>query len=170
MPLHCAATRPNFLNVYFFRFKPCGLSWRYSWESNITMFNIFLFSPVSSLALWCQLVERQLPPCLQRVWHDFSSPWFPSLQTPCSPLQHKWSPKTGACLWLFLWTSPTQCFPIQHSLMVRSSSSTLSHTWDVGCTFSANTVTRNKEPLSSQTLSLVCTQVCPSPDHLVCSQ
>ena len=54
MSLHCAATRPDFFNVLFFFFKPCGLSWWHSWEWNITMFSVF---PVFSLALWCWLVS-----------------------------------------------------------------------------------------------------------------
>ena len=40
MSLHCAASKPKFLNVYFFFFKHCGLSWPYAWESNI----FFVFS------------------------------------------------------------------------------------------------------------------------------
>ena len=40
MPLHCAATRPKFLNVPLFS-KPCDLLTRDTWESNITIFNIF---------------------------------------------------------------------------------------------------------------------------------
>ena len=59
MPLHCAATRPKFLNVPSFSF-PNPVTYvltRDTWKSNITIFSDFLFSSVSSLALWCQLVE-----------------------------------------------------------------------------------------------------------------
>ena len=62
MPLHCAATRPKFLNVPFFLFRTLwSMYWlpRDTWELNITIFNDFLFSSVSSLAFWCQLVRAQ---------------------------------------------------------------------------------------------------------------
>ena len=48
MSLHCAATRSKLLNVFFFS-KTCGLSWQYSWESNLSIFNNFcLLSSLSS--------------------------------------------------------------------------------------------------------------------------
>ena len=45
MPLHCAATRNKFLNVYFFSNPVVCLSWQYVWESNITIFNVFFVFP-----------------------------------------------------------------------------------------------------------------------------
>ena len=61
MPLHCAATKPNFLNVYiFFFFKPCGwptclddILENGTWQC--FMFFCFTPSPLY-LALWCRLV------------------------------------------------------------------------------------------------------------------
>ena len=38
---------------FFFFSKPCDLLTRDTWESKMTIFNDFLFSSVSSLALWC---------------------------------------------------------------------------------------------------------------------
>ena len=58
MPLHCAATRPKFLNVPSFSFsKPCDLLTLEILENQtwVTIFNDFLFSSVSSLALWRRL-------------------------------------------------------------------------------------------------------------------
>ena len=57
MPSHCAATRPKFLNVPLFLFQTLWpFDSRDTWELNITVFNVFLFSPLSSLALWRGLV------------------------------------------------------------------------------------------------------------------
>ena len=67
MPLHCAATRPKFLNVPSFSF-PNPVTYvltRDTWESNITIFNDCLFSSVSSLALWCRLVPVR---CDNQAW------------------------------------------------------------------------------------------------------
>ena len=88
MPLHCAATRPNFLNDPSFSFSNPVTDWLDPWESNMTIFDDFLFSPVSSLALWCQLVrwllyhkiyptkscEKRLPQHL--LWPYGDSKWI----------------------------------------------------------------------------------------------
>ena len=59
MPFHCEATRPKFLNVPSFSlFQTLWPIDSNSWESNITVLNILLFSSVSSgtlvlTSLWC---------------------------------------------------------------------------------------------------------------------
>ena len=63
MPLHCAATRPKFLNIPSFSSPNPVTCWLEILENRtyVTMFNDFLFSSVSSLALWCRLVWIVVP-------------------------------------------------------------------------------------------------------------
>ena len=75
MSLHCAVTRPNFLNVPSLSF-PNPVTYvltRDTWESNKQFLMIFLSSSVSSPARWCSLVDMYDFKRLLLLWRCNSS-------------------------------------------------------------------------------------------------